>query len=280
MASSNAPEENEQKKEAEKPVVNGVKKDDTEELSEEDQNLKNELELLVERLKENDDTLYPAALESLKTLIRTSTSSMTAVPKPLKFLRPYYPDLQKRYEEWPTSPVKESFADVLSVLGMTYSDDETLDSLKYRLLAPTPDPSAWGHEYVRHLASEIGIAYNKRLVDEPEKDTDDLLQLAKQIIPFLLSHNAEPDAVDLLSELNEISLLPEYVDENNWERVVAYVVACVPLLTQDDDRDFLLCARAIYKKYGKLVEAMTLSIRLDSMEFIEEDFAEAKDEYS
>jgi 26S proteasome regulatory subunit N1 len=162
---------------------------------------------------------------------------------------------------------------------MTYSDDSSLDSLKYRLLSPTPSPTDWGHEYVRHLASEIGIAFNSRSVDEPEKGTHDLLDLAKQMIPFLLSHNAEPDAVDLLSELNSIGLLMEYVDENTWERVVAYVVACVPLLTQDDDRDFLLCARNIYKKYGKLVEAMTLSIRLDDMELIEEDFADAKEEY-
>jgi 26S proteasome regulatory subunit N1 len=167
---------------------------------------------------------------------------------------------------------------VLSVLGMTYSDDETLDSLRYRLLAPTPSPADWGHEYVRHIASEIGIAYNKRTEQEPERDNSDLLNLAKQIIPFLLSHNAEPDAVDLLSELDNISLLPEYVDENTWERVVAYVVACVPLLTQDDDRDYLMCARTIYKKYGKLVEAMTLSIRLDNMDFIIEDFSEAKEE--
>jgi 26S proteasome regulatory subunit N1 len=163
---------------------------------------------------------------------------------------------------------------------MTYSNDESLDSLKYRLLSPTPSPTDWGHEYVRHLASEIGISFNKRAVDDPNKDNDDLLNLAKQLIPFLLSHNAEPDAVDLLSELNSIALLPEYVDENTWERVVAYVVACVPLLTQDDDRDFLICAWTIYKKYGKLVEAMTISIRLDNMDFIEKDFDAAKDEYS
>src|SRR5436305_14756449 len=118
---------------------------------------------------------------------------------------------------------------------MTYSDDETLDSLKYRLLSPTPSPTDWGHEYVRHLASEIGIAFNKRQVDEPEaNNTHDLLNLAKQLIPFLLSHNAEPDAVDLLSELDSISLLPDYVDENTWERVVAYVIVCVPLLFLDD----------------------------------------------
>ena len=172
------------------------------------------------------------------------------------------------------------FADVLSVLGMTYSDDETLDSLRYRLLSPIPSPTDWGHEYVRHLTSEIGIAFNKRQQDESEgKDSDDLLNLAKQLIPFLLSHNAEPDAVDLLAELDSIMLLPDYVDENTWERVVAYVVACVPFLTQDEDRDYLLCARTIYKNYGKLVEALTLSIRLDDMDFIQEDFAAAEDEY-
>jgi len=160
---------------------------------------------------------------------------------------------------------------------MTYSDDETLDSLKYRLLSPHPSLTDWGHEYVRHLASEIGLAYNKRTEAYPPEPTDDLLDLAKQLIPFLLSHNAEPDAVDLLSELNCIDMLPEYVDENTWERVVAYVVACVPLLTQDEDRDFLMCARAIYRKYEKLVEAMTLSIRLDDIEFIEDDFYSTND---
>jgi 26S proteasome regulatory subunit N1 len=61
------------------------------------------------RGQENDASLYPSALENLKTLIRTSTSSVTAVPKPLKFLRPFYPDLKKLYETWPESPVKVNF---------------------------------------------------------------------------------------------------------------------------------------------------------------------------
>src|SRR5271169_5829214 len=104
------------------------------------------------------------------------------------------------------------FADVLSVLGMTYSDDETLDSLKYRLLSPIPSPTDWGHEYVRHLTSEIGIAFNKGIEEGSEAETTELLDLAKLLIPFLLSHNAEADAVDLLSELDSISLLPDYVD--------------------------------------------------------------------
>ncbi len=31
---------------------------------------------------------------------------MTSVPKPLKFLRPLYPDLQELYTKWPSSEDK------------------------------------------------------------------------------------------------------------------------------------------------------------------------------
>lgn len=56
--------------------------------------------------QEPNTDLYRPALETLRTLIRTSTSSMTSVPKPLKFLRPHYPDLQTLYETWPISEDK------------------------------------------------------------------------------------------------------------------------------------------------------------------------------
>ena len=61
-----------------------------EELSEEDKQLKEELDLCVTRLQENDVGLYPGALESLRKLIRASTTSMTSVPKPLKFMIPHF----------------------------------------------------------------------------------------------------------------------------------------------------------------------------------------------
>lgn len=51
-------------------------------------------------------SLHRSALETLRTLIRTSTSSMTSVPKPLKFLRPHYPDFQVLHEQWPASEDK------------------------------------------------------------------------------------------------------------------------------------------------------------------------------
>ncbi|KAJ7770509.1 26S proteasome regulatory complex non-ATPase subcomplex Rpn1 subunit [Mycena metata] len=275
-----------------------------EELSEEDLQLRNELEMLAERLKESNTDLYRPALETLRTLIRTSTSSMTSVPKPLKFLRPLYPDLQTLYETWPASEDKSLFADILSVLAMTYSDTQPRGTLRYRLLSaslrpagsPLADPGTWGHEYVRHLAAELGEEYTFR---ETEADAptpaaapeagkedapvppaevkiigtiEDLRALAKECAVFLINHNAEPDAVDLLEELEIVDEIAQLVDDNTYNRVCQYMIRCVNLLPPPDDISFLRTAHTIYVEHHKFPEALALAIRLGDPELIRKDF--------
>ena len=90
-----------------KAIENGKPGDLPEEdLSEEDQQLKTDLEMLVERLKENDSSLYQPSIDQIKTFIKTSTSSMTAVlvcyaandtwfgPDQLKEMKKQLPSLQ------------------------------------------------------------------------------------------------------------------------------------------------------------------------------------------
>ncbi|GAA5920950.1 hypothetical protein JCM3775_004017 [Rhodotorula graminis] len=305
-------------------------KKDSDELNEEDATLKGELEMLVERLRESDTALYRPALESLRTLIRTATSSMTSVPKPLKFLRPHYADLQKIHASWPdVAPAQSTsqavvdsasaavgavasavglgngaaagegeagkdaaaaaaasqddkkvpssvtdkglFADILSVLAMTYSDSGKRETLKYRLTGGSEeDPGVWGHEYVRHLAAEIGEEYDGR-VDKGES-TADLLALGLRLVPFLLSHNAESDAVDLLLELEAIKEIVPFVNANTFSRVCLYMVSAVSYLTPPDDVEFLRTAREIYKKHNRYTEALTLALRLQDPEAIKADF--------
>jgi 26S proteasome regulatory subunit N1 len=88
---------------------------------------------------------------------------MTSVPKPLKFLRPFYSDLEVVRRSWPSSNLNSestALASILSVLAMTYSDSGMRDTLHYRLLSgSTEDPGLWGNEYVRHLAAELGEEY-------------------------------------------------------------------------------------------------------------------------
>ncbi|KAK3688588.1 armadillo-type protein [Podospora appendiculata] len=261
------------------PAANGKKADEkadsSEDLSEEDQQLKNELDMLVERLTESDESLYKPALEAMKNFIKTSTSSMTAVPKPLKFLRPHYETLTKLYEDWPVGDHKTSLADVLSVIGMTFSDEDRQDTLKYRLLAPTQDISSWGHEYVRHLALEIGEVYGKRIA--AEESTAELVDLALVLVPQFLKSNAEADAVDLMSELEIIEELPKFVDADTYARVCLYMVSMVNLLTYPDNEQFLRVAHDIYKTYKQDTQAMVLSIRLNDMDLIYNDFDDTTD---
>lgn len=253
-----------------------------EELSEEDLKLKEDLELLVERLNEPDhkEDEYLKYLDTMKSFIKDSTTSMTAVPKPLKFLRPHYTLLTELYGQWADSKSKsehlvKTFADVLSVLSMTYSESKK-DSLRYRLLSSEDTIADWGHEYMRHLALEIGEAYQEHLGSD-DAYISRLVQLSLKIVPFFLQHNAEADAVDLLLEIENIEKLPQFLDESTFARVCLYMVSCVPLLAPPDDASFLHTAFSIYLSFNQLTHALTLAIKLDDVNLIKQVFESTDD---
>lgn len=109
---------------------------------------------------------------------------------------------------------------------------------------------------MRHLAAELGEEFNVRVLgeevvkpqmteadkekaSEKEEDAkkvevvgtiDELRALAMECATFLLHHNAEPDAVDLLEELEIVDRIAELADENTYERVCQYMVAWVTSL--------------------------------------------------
>lgn len=118
--------------------------DEPPELSEEDQALKDKLDLCVTRIVEPgaDRALLPAALAAIADDVRGATTSMSAVPKPLKFLRAHYPALAAAHAGMvgeATGPNAggadaAALADVLSVLAISAAPRGARDSLKYRLL--------------------------------------------------------------------------------------------------------------------------------------------------
>lgn len=253
-----------------------------EELSEEDQKLKDDLEALVETLNQPDqpEEDYLTALSTMKNFIKDSTTSMTAVPKPLKFLRPHYSLMTELYEKWSTKGVAVKLllqlADIISVLATTQSDDGKRESLKYRLLASDDTISDWGHEYMRHLALEIGESYQANLGSD-EAHVARLVDLSLHIVPFFLKHNAEADAVDLLLEIENIEKLPQYLDNSTYARVCLYMVSCVPLLAPPDDTAFLHTAYSIYLTHNQLTQALTLAIKLDNEDLIKQVFDSTED---
>ena len=61
--------------------------------------LKEKLELLIERLTDRDAAQRDHALKEFKIEISGATTSMTSVPKPLKFLSPHYKKIVEIYEQ-------------------------------------------------------------------------------------------------------------------------------------------------------------------------------------
>nr|CAD1827733.1 unnamed protein product [Ananas comosus var. bracteatus] len=246
-----------------------------EDLSDEDLALKQQLELYVERVQDSDPGVQKLALESMRQEIRTATSSMTSVPKPLKFLRPHYGTLKEYFERMPESDLKKYLADILSVLALTMSAEGERESLKYRLLGSEGDIGSWGHEYVRNLAGEIAQEFQKRQYDDMPIDA--LMELVQQIVAFHMKHNAEPEAVDLLMEVEDLDLLVEYVDATNYKRACLYLTSSSSYLPSPDDILALDIAYTIYIKFEDLASALRIALYLDNIQYVKQVYTSTED---
>ncbi|KAI3856821.1 hypothetical protein MKX03_014139 [Papaver bracteatum] len=255
-----------------------VEKKADEDLSDEDLALKQHLDLYVERVQDPQPGLQKIALESLRHEIRNSTSSMTSVPKPLKFLRPHYGTLKTYFAAMGGDPeLKRFLADILSVLAMTMSSEGERESLRYRLLGSAGDVCSWGHEYVRNLAGEISQEYKMRLQQNQDVPTEDLMELVQQIVAFNMKHNAETEAVDLLMEVEDLDLLVEHVDAANYKKTCMYLTGLAIHLPGPDDQFVQDLAYAIYLKFGAYALALCVAIRLDNLRYVKQLFTICND---
>ncbi|KJH47377.1 Proteasome/cyclosome repeat protein [Dictyocaulus viviparus] len=221
------------------------------EMTEEDKKLEEDLNMLLQRLTENDVNLYQPSLETMRTLIRASTTSMTSVPKPLKFMRPHYAKMKQVFEKMQPGPTK----------GMH---------------EPIGD---WGHEYVRHLAMEMSEEW-KQASDGSEKSKarrKELLVLARDIVMHNMKHNAEVEACDLLIEIERLDLLMEYVVDVDHQRVCLYLLSCAPLTPDPDNVILIRTAKNIYLKYKRYLEAVRCAIMLNEPNEIKEIFTMTND---
>ena len=241
------------------------KKDKQDEIPEEDQELFENLKLCVDRLQ--DPNLINASLEILSNLIKTSTSSMTSVPKPLKYLKQFHPQLLLVYN----TSLNKKLADVLSVLGMAF--ENVGDCLKYRFLGELNDVGVWGHEYCRHLAAELIEIYSSS--DEKPK----LMKQALELIPFFMKHNGEADACDLLLELENLQEIVRFCDGGNYKRVCLYILGCLMYVTPPDDYKILKVAHEIYYLQKEYTSCIQVALKLGDLDLIQKDFDDCDDEY-
>lgn len=262
-------------KKEEKKMTKEEKKRE-EEMSPEDIELRDKLAMMVERAKDTDEAVAKAALETMKEEIRTATSSMTSVPKPLKFLRPHYDGLKEFFEGMMDSTNKTALSDILSVLGMTMAGTDSRESLKYKLTGLKGGLDVWGFEYVKNLSGEIGVEWGVRKA--AEKSTDDLKALVDEIVPFNMKHSSEPEACDLLMEVDLLPEILEHANENNFSRIALYLTNCANYVPEPEDAVIYNAVYQIYRKVNRLPEALRIAVRLNKEELAQEVVDACEDE--
>ena len=84
---------------------------------------------------------------------------------------------------------------------------------------------------------------------------------------------AEPEAVDLLLEVDKLDWLLERIDEKNYRRTCLYLVSCCSYLPEPDDTAVLQAAFNIYRKLGQLPDAVRVALKMKRLDLVEETFA-------
>lgn len=87
-------------------------------------------------------------------------------------------------------------------------DEASREALEYCLTGTRTNLVYWGHEYLRCLAGQIGQEYESR--QEKDGEIEPIIALVEQIIPQFINHNEEPEAVDLLLEVERLNKLLDH----------------------------------------------------------------------
>ncbi|KAL0478269.1 26S proteasome subunit Rpn1 [Acrasis kona] len=262
-----------------KKVVKGKGKVDLNALSEEDEKYKQDIEMIIERVCENDENIQKTALDQIRSELTQETGTVTSVPKSLKFIKPHYDRLKETYAKAPASN-KKNFAQLLSVLAMTLGKEDEREIIKYRLEGGDEDLQNWGHEYISALAGEVGKEFDHRSLSNPDlKDTDveDLLELTKKLIPSMIKNNAEPEACDLLLEIERPKLIIDYSEPTNYKRICDYLESVAKYQLTPDDIEIRRIVYDVYTKQNKYIDALRIALLLNDRDLIKETFSHNED---
>jgi 26S proteasome regulatory subunit N1 len=85
-------------------------------------------------LSDKESGIRNNALDMIKTEVAGATSSMSSVPKPLKFMTPLYEKLIEIFDKYKTEDrFKRQLSNLCSVIGMVAAKDDSNDMLDYCL---------------------------------------------------------------------------------------------------------------------------------------------------
>ncbi|XP_076636023.1 26S proteasome non-ATPase regulatory subunit 2 [Colletes latitarsis] len=246
-------------------------------MDEEDAKLQEELLQLVDALMGRDEKAMLISLSQLRLLMQTSTTSMTSVPRPLKYLRNSYDALKEAYKKIQSKDVKQQFAEVLSVLSMAGAPPGSKECLGYCIEGNVANPGEWGHEYVRQLENEIVDEWTNAPVRDEKRIRNTLTPLVKSIVRFDMKHNAEIPGCDLCLEIDQLSLLNDYLDSTNFNRVCRYLEGCATYSEDTERRQILKIVADQYLRFEEFCKAYLVAQQLADSELVRKCLATCPD---
>jgi 26S proteasome regulatory subunit N1 len=98
------------------------------------------------------------------------------------------------------------------------------------------------------------------------------------IVPHHMQHNTEPEAVDLLLEVDDVEQLLDHIDESNYQRTCLYLTSTAAYLSEPDDTAVYNTAFKGYMKVKKFHDAMRVALRLNNRSLMEEVFIACEDQ--
>lgn len=128
----------------------------------------------------------------------------------------------------------------MTYVSITLSSKYDSDALKYYSLGSQSfSLDQYGPEYVITLASDITKEYEKIQNNEGKYQQNDLQQLVLKILPQIFQTGDDIIAVDLLIDCELIHHVSNYVNQNNYQRIVLYLIRMVDYLNTKEEQHVL-----------------------------------------
>ncbi|CEF69124.1 26S proteasome non-ATPase regulatory subunit 2 [Strongyloides ratti] len=243
--------------------------------TDEDLELKKTLDDLSQALIDGTGN-FGENLKKVGDLMRDSTTSITAVPKPLKYLQAHYGAFKEVYEKLPPGNDKKLLADVISVIAMVAG--EGIDVVTYRLLGLGNQVGEWGNEYVKHLTLDVVTAW-KEIGDTPEDEARAkvLMDLVSNVVEYYITHNSEVEACDLLMEIDRFDVLIKLAKAGECQKLCNYLLACVDYAPDPDNIALIRAAMQIYEQFKHEYESFRCAVMLNDVDLIKQKIVNCKD---
>lgn len=129
----------------------------------------------------------------------------------------------------------------------------------------------WGHEYIRQLENEIVETWND------EKMANVLMPLIKDIMDFNCHHHAEIQGCDLLMEIDQLNLLPQYITEETYERMCLYLTSCTKYVDVLEANKIMNLVAEQYMKFDIYSRALIIALQSCNKELVKNIFKSCKD---